>query len=203
MKDLDNATNHSKLVFIPNPFFDEFSIKKDLYLRKKKIIFSGKVCQELYPLRSELLNNLKYNPFLWNKISVLNHPGYPDVGENLEHNFIGRKYLEYLSQFYFMFLEPSRCNLEFLKYTECAYAHCVPVGKIPNSFTQAMKKSFFELDFSHLYSSIKRLFLIPNSELFERSRDYYLAMEHERNPAILNTNLDSFLQEKASSLTGC
>lgn len=196
VEDLNVETNRSKLVVVPHPFFDPFKISNNFDLRAKKIIYSGALNSKIYPLRTKILDAKKSNPLLWNKIEILTHPGYPDVGDKVKHDIIGKKYYEYLSKYYFMFIDPSRCNIEFLKYTECAYAHCVPVGKVPDSFTPEMKNPFFELDFGHLYFSIRKLFSMSLTEVVERSRDYYNVMQKERNPDVLNSKLDAFLSKE-------
>ncbi len=195
IQELNIITMGKKVIFSPYPFNDIYNIEDNLASRTKKIIFSGSSNPSVYPYRVQFLKKVKFNPCLYNKVSILRHPGYPDVGDKLVHEIIGDKYIEYLSQFMFMFISPSRCGLEFLKYSECAYAHCVPVGKSPLSFSPQLKKFFIELNFDDLYRSIKRIFSMPVSELEDLSKQYYLTYQQERNPELLNSQLDNFLEE--------
>ncbi len=59
---------------------------------------------------------------------LLEHPGYPNIGEQLRHNLIFDKFVKFIGGYKYFFVDPSRADLEFLKYTECAYAGCLPVG---------------------------------------------------------------------------
>ncbi|NMF56640.1 hypothetical protein [Pseudanabaena yagii] len=195
VKDLEISLKSKKMIFIPYPFNDNFNIKKGLDKRIKKILFSGNQDRFVYPYRYQFIKKVKFNPCLVNKISTLKHPGYPDINQKLVHDIIGNKYIEYLSKYIFMFISPSRCGLEFLKYSECAYARCVPVGKAPLSFSPKLKEFFLELNFDDLYRSIKYIFSIPLSDLEHISKNYYLTYLKERNPKLLNSLLDEFLDE--------
>ncbi len=195
VKDLEVSSLGKKMIFIPYPFNDNFNIKDNLTNRTKKILFSGNQDRFVYPYRYQFIKKVKFNPCLNNKIHILQHPGYPDISQKLVHDIIGNKYIEYLSKYTFMFISPSRCGLEFLKYSECAYARCVPVGKAPLSFSPKLKESFLEIDFDNLYQSIRYIFSIPVSELEDISKNYYLTFQKERNPELLNSLLDEFLDE--------
>jgi hypothetical protein len=201
VEELDQATHRRKMVFVPFPFVDRYHTDRPLASRIRKISFSGFVNKEVYPLRTRFLRAVTWNPLLWGQVAKLPHPGYDRSSKTLTHDLIGPRYIEYLSRYVFMLNVPSRSGrLEFLKYGECAYARCVPVGKTPESFTARMRAPFVELDFDHLHRSIRRLFSMPDSELAARAQDYYAAMEADRNPAVLNARLDGFLEDKASFL---
>jgi len=133
--DLDEMTSRRKLIVIPYPFQERFAIQPSMAHRRHQIIFSGNDGRNLYPERVKFLRRVRRHPLLRWTTQVLRHPGYPDVGHTPVHHLIGPRYIQHLSQFRFMFLSPSRCGLEFLKYSECAYARCVPVGVPPNSFS--------------------------------------------------------------------
>ncbi|WNZ27299.1 hypothetical protein HJG54_30900 [Leptolyngbya sp. NK1-12] len=192
-KDLDDATNNEKLLVIPYAFKTRCHINSNLKIRKNKIILSGAIGSLFYPYRQKFLDKVGRNILLRHRIELLEHPGYPDIGQKQRHDYIGTKYIEHLSRFRFMFVSPSRCSLEFLKYTECAHARCVPVGKAPRSFSLNQKNTFIELDFNHLFQSTSRLFSIPLSELQNIAEQYYQVMKVERDPDLLNSKLDSFI----------
>ena len=195
VENLNVSTGSKKMVFIPYAFNDTYAITTELDKRHNQIIFSGNQDRYVYPYRYQFSQSVRRNAFLWNKVHFLKHPGYPDINQKLLHNIIGDKYIEYLAQFKFMFVSPSRCGLEFLKYSECAYARCVPVGKPPLSFSPLLKDLFLELDFDNLTRSLKRIFSIPISELEDLADKYHFHLSQERNPALLNARLDEFLQE--------
>lgn len=200
--DLDDATGNRKMAVIPYPFQDEYGITAPLKQRKKQLIVSGALHFRLYPERQQLQRQVRRNPLLWSKVHRLKHPGYPDTGQSQRHRVIGKAYVEYLSRFQFMFVSPSRCGLEFLKYGECAYAHCIPVGKPPETFGGRLRSTFLDLDLDHLARSLRRIFSIPLAELEEIADRYYEAMQAERNPALLNAHLDEFLINRYSFTGG-
>ncbi|BAY33456.1 hypothetical protein NIES2107_53520 [Nostoc carneum NIES-2107] len=192
-KEINDSTGNKKMIFIPYAFNDTYSIKNELSNRNKKIVFSGNLDPHVYPYRDTFIRKIKINPLLWNKVCFLKHPGYPDINQKLLHNVVGNKYIEFLSLFKFMFISPSRCGLEFLKYSECAYAHCVPIGKAPLSFSNKLKEYFIDIDFNNFYKSINYIFSIPITELQDIAENYYSALELERNQDVLNSQLDAFL----------
>ncbi|MBI4783114.1 MAG: hypothetical protein HY785_17605 [Oscillatoriophycideae cyanobacterium NC_groundwater_1537_Pr4_S-0.65um_50_18] len=194
VQELNEATGGEKMVCIPYAFNDTHAVDPRLSNRTHQIIFSGNQDRYVYPYRYQFSQSVRRNVFLWNKVHFLKHPGYPDIHQKLLHSFIGEKYVEYLAQFKFMFISPSRCGLEFLKYSECAYARCVPVGKLPLSFDSPLKDLFLELDFDNLARSLKRVFSMPLAELEDLADKYYFHLSRERNPALLNAQLDHFLE---------
>ncbi|OLP16363.1 hypothetical protein BST81_21470 [Leptolyngbya sp. 'hensonii'] len=193
VKELDDATGNRKMVFIPFPFQDSYTIDPALSPRHKQVIFSGARHPHIYPERQAFLDGVRHNPLLWGKVHHLKHPGYPDNGQRQRHAIVGERYMNYLSQFRWMFVSPSRYGLELLKYSECAYARCVPVGQVPHSFSARLQESFISLDFDHLGQSLRRVFSMPLTELQEIARAYYQAMAEERHPDRLNAHLDDFL----------
>jgi len=200
VKDLDDSTNKEKVVFIPYPFVDRYHISNNLSNRRKKIIVSGSTEQYLYPHRYKFYHHVRksINPWLRSKVAILQHPDYPDIGRRLKHHIIGSKYVEYLSRFMFMLIAPSKYELELLKYTECAYARCVPLGMVPKSFSEEVNKFFLLIDFENINRSIKSIFSIPVSELNDLANGYYLALSKERNPDLLNRKLEDFLKPRGS-----
>lgn len=194
VKTLEEQTSAKKMVFIPYPFLDTYNQEKTLKKRLKKVVFSGSI-GDIYPYRCKFRRRVKLNPLLWPKVDFLTHPGYSDIGESLRHQIIGDTYISHLANYRFMFISPSYCGLEFMKYRECAYAKTVPIGKIPYSFSDRLKEPFLEIDFDHVFSSLMRIFSLPIDELEDRASQYYSAFAAERNSEILNKKLDHFLTE--------
>jgi len=181
-----------RMVILPYPFVAEDNVDTGMRERRRQMIFSGARHPHIYPERQVLIDTVRRNPLLWGKVHHLKHPGYPDIGQTQRHSIIGQQYVTYLSRFRWMFLSPSRCRLEFLKYSECANARCVPVGQAPDSFSDRLRSCFIDLDFDRLHHSIRRLFSRPLDELEAIASEYRLAMAEERNPARLNAQLDEY-----------
>lgn len=193
VRDLDDLTNNRKMLFMPYPFRNDYVVSPSKARRTKKIIFSGARDPNIYPYRYKFAQEIKRNPMLWVTVHNLKHPGYPDVGQEQTHNYIGESYIQYLKKFQFMFISPSRCGMELLKYTECAYARTVPVGKAPKTFTKQQKEAFLELDFDRLSKSIFRIFSIRHDEIQAIADAYHLAMKTDRDAKLLNKQLDDFI----------
>jgi hypothetical protein len=177
----------------------ELCIDRPIKQRKRKIIVSG-YSNTLYPYRSMFLS-IRKNPLKFMFSEQLPHPGYSDVGNTLTHNIIGSRYIDYLSNFKLMLVTPSRLGLELLKYKECAYAGCVPVGVPPKTFTNDMKAPFITLDFDKLTLSTIKAILKSDKELEDRAQAYRKAFQDNRNPQILNQNFQNHLgQIKVNAL---
>jgi hypothetical protein len=184
-----------RFFFLPNVFVDYNIEFKDFNKRQNKIIASGAIDKDVYPLRTMLLNRIKRSFFLKFKVSILRHPGYIDIipGEYL-HDKIGDKYVRYLSEFKYMFITPSRCDCELLKYSECAAAGCLPVGKACSSLPEQAKKNMVEIDFTRIGKSIKKIFSIPVDEVKAMAQNYRNIMIKERSRDILNHMLNEFVK---------
>ena len=195
-KDLDDASRNIKMLILPYPFRNETLRRINFYKRINKLFISGNMHPDVYPLRSAVRMQAKWNPFLWSKVALLQHPGYPDIGQKSKHDIIGGAYIDYLSQFTLMLCCPSRCDLEFLKYSECAYAGCVPVGRAPATFNKGLKECVLEINPKDIYGSIKGFLKIPLNELQQRAESFRNLMERERNPALLNQKLHNFLHKQ-------
>ncbi|MCW3466989.1 hypothetical protein [Chitinophaga nivalis] len=188
--DLDPAQR--KTTWIPYPYDISREINTDsLNNRKSKIIFSGALLHGIYPLRSAFL---KKNIHAGNEhlIDWLKHPGHEDDGDIMQHDVIKESYLTFLSQYKFMFLCPSRCQLEFLKFRECAYAGCVPVGQLPTSMLSAV--NIFKWDDSVSSAQLTKLLATDSSQLLPIVQQYRRFFREERTPAKLNKQLAEFLK---------
>jgi hypothetical protein len=194
VKQLQEAAGDRKVIWLPYPFIVENNVTTNMAGRRKQVIFSGARNPHLYPERQAFISAVRRNPLLWGKVHHLKHPGYPDTGQPQQHMIVGKYYIQYLSKFRWMFISPSRCRLEFLKYSECANAGCVPVGQPPDSFSNRLRQCFISLDFERLYDSFCYLFSMPFDELQAIANEYRLAMTEERNPALLNDQLNELIR---------
>jgi|688.fasta_scaffold131060_3 hypothetical protein len=171
---------------IPYAYDKNREINFNLQQRKKRIVVSGNLAPVGYPFRSKF-HKQTYHKF-WSlfKTAYLPHPGYPDIGQKLNHGYFGDKYINLLSQHYFMLLCPGRLKFEFLKYSECAYAGCVALGKKPISLSDLPDELFFNIDENDIQGSVKKLFQISLQELEQMASGYRQWMRINRNPEYLN-----------------
>jgi len=119
------------LVFAPYVYRQEMEYPLDHANRKEGILLSGARDDAIYPLRSAMVRARRWWPPLRSLCAILEHPGYPDIGQHPRHDIVGRKYMELLATFRFAAVCSSRCRIELLKYREFAYAGVVPVGDMP------------------------------------------------------------------------
>lgn len=188
--DLQNLIYPKKILFLPYPYLESKEIS--LFKKKKnKIIFSGNINKIIYPYR--------YNFWMKNKrnigrliIDFLKHPGYSDLNIKRSHETIGSKYIVFLAQYKYMFLCPSRNNLEFLKYRECAYAGCYPIGIKPDS----IKGDLIDYVSERLtVLEILKLVFMPDFRYRSKVNAYRNFFRQYRNPKVLNEKLQQFLLE--------
>lgn len=196
-EDVRQRAGYDKMVVVPYPYPEMQEVHISWSDKKDKIFFSGNQDANVYPYRHKFGNASKYWPPARSRVSKLQHPGYPDDGQEKKHNVTGDKYVERIAHHQFMFISPSRCHLEFLKYGECAAAGSVPVGAVPDGFNEAMANPFVELDFSsyfRLIRSIHRLFDMSEEERVDRAEAYREAVKKYRSPDRLNRRLDDFIE---------
>jgi len=155
----------------------------------KFLVFSGAVNPSVYPERSALLRAMRRHWWLARRIDVLPHPGYPDIGQQARHNVTGDRYIEFLAAHRFMYLEPSRDRLEFLKYSECAYAGCAPVGRAPASFPAELGELVLPLESGNFRADFRRLARMSPAASSEVAQRYREALKRVRAPAVLNVSL--------------
>ena len=196
VEDIRRQAGTDKMVVVPYPYPRKQEATTSWEVKDDKIFFSGNQDANVYPYRYKFNNVAKYWPFAYDKVAELEHPGYPDIGHEKKHDIIGKEYVEEISHYQFMFVSPSRCHLEFLKYGECAAAGSVPIGVAPNTFNEAMAEPFVELNFDsyfQLIRSIHRLSGMGKKEREERAVAYREAMKKYRSPDRLNERLDAFI----------
>lgn len=195
--DLLQITGEARFHVLPYPYLPEREISRAFGLRKHRVAASGAVNEQIYPLRHRFAKKAGRFP-LCLFADVLPHPGYPDVGQDLQHATVREAYTGFLSNYKFMFLSPSRFDLEFAKYAECAYAGCVPLGKPASSMTGPMKEAFLGIDQNRITASaIRNMFRYNDRELQERAAQYRQAFRKDRDPALLNKSLAEFFSAYA------
>ncbi len=184
---------NNRFITLPYPYIKSKEVN-DTTGRKSKILLSGAINEVYYPYRYAIWQKITRN-LARLFFTILRHPGYVELDDTLapEHSIIKDKYIAYLSKFKYMLLCPGRCNIEFMKFNECAYAGCIPVGLPPNSYPEDIKNLFLKLRLSNFYSDLLNIFLTKNkSHNVKKLRDY-LSKTHD--PNLLNAHLITFVNE--------
>lgn len=195
---LRNIKGPESILTLNYPYQYEKQVDVSFAGRKNKILFSGSISQHMYPDRYRFFR--KYRRSLWRlKVDTLYHPGYPGPGEKFSHKHVGNSYIQHLAQYRFMYLDGSRCNLELMKYSECAYAGCVPVGFSPGTFDDKLKNYVIPIDNNNLTKSLLKLFSMPQSELAEIAAGYRKEFSMQRDPGVLNKKFGDFINQKCES----
>jgi hypothetical protein len=182
----------NRFITLPYPYLKDKEITNVTH-RKNKILLSGAINNVYYPYRyaiwSKITRNLARIFF-----SILRHPGYTELNStpSSAHLIIKDDYITYLAKFKYMLLCPTRCMIELLKFNECAYAGCIPVGIPPDSYPGDIKKLFLKLRSSHFYSDLLNILLNDRSDHVKKLRDY---LSETRDPDVLNANLITFINE--------
>jgi hypothetical protein len=200
IKFLQDIKGDNSMFVLNYPYLKEKEVEQPFSERKNKIIFSGSISSSLYPERYQFWRS--YTRSIWRlKIDTLKHPGYPGSGQHFAHSLVKNNYVSHLSKYQFMYLGASRCNLEFMKYSECAYAGCIPVGYFPGTFNEKLKKYVIPIDNNNLSKSLIKLFSIPQKELVEIAAGYRKEFSMLRDPNLLNEKFYTFLERKCELLT--
>lgn len=164
--------------------------------RIHKIAITGADNKYLYPLRRfaryKRLTNLRWRAFTTDLKSM----GYRVIGSPLQ--VAGSQYISYLARHSMMYLCPSRCGIELLKYRECAYAGCMPVGLAPDSLPKEAIDAFIPITPQCFSANLKLIASMNPSEVRERAQVYRNAMRSHRMPEDLLRKIDGW----ATSLHG-
>ena len=196
VKDLEQASGRGRLVVVPYPYPVEHEVDVPLDDRQRDVIFSGNQHPHVYPYRHRFRRAVTWWPPLRRRVATLEHPGYPDIGHEQQHDKIGDRYVAHLSQHTHMFLSPSRCHLEFLKYGECAAAGCLPMGALPDGLHPDIAAPFVQLDFDGLHRlvrSARRALEMPRDEVEARATAYREAYRRHRSSRVLNAKVAEFV----------
>lgn len=189
--------DRKKVFFLPNPYVDFSLDLPDWNHRTGRILFSGAIDWNVYPHRTCFHSNIAQSLFYRRHVHKLVHPGYPDLknGMTRKHDIIGREYVKYISNHRFFFITPSRCDCEFLKYTECAAALSLPVGIPASTLPSEAKQAFVTMDFNRLGRSVRLITSMSDNESWDRAQVYHRVMKKERDPRLLNRLLEEYIRE--------
>jgi hypothetical protein len=157
--------------------------------REHLLSVSGAADPTYYPERAAILHALRRHWLARWQASILPHPGYPDAGHTLKHRITGDAYIAYLARHRFMYVEPSRDRLEFLKYSECAYAGCVPVGRAPATFEPELASLVLPLESTRLAGDYGALRRRTREQDNDHAREYRARLAEKRDPALLTARL--------------
>jgi hypothetical protein len=170
----------SVLAPLPFPYDTRREIDVPMQGRERKVLLTGEQWRRVYPLRHKALKTWKWNPFGRLAMDVLRHPGYPDAGAKPRHNITHDKFVAKLSGYTHAFMCPSVFDVELMKYVECAYAGCVPIGTAPRSISKDVRDCFVDWRGGGL-----ALFLatrIGEAEAQQRASSYRAALKRLRDP---------------------
>lgn len=183
---------NNRYVYLPYPYLRNKEVKAAGKINK--IIIAGSINQTIYPYRTSIWRKVTRSFTRFVFFNVLKHPGYIDVnpGATYKHTFIKDRFVQYLSQYKYMLLCPSRCGIEFLKFNECAYAGCIPVGIPPNSYPEDIKSLFLELNPDKLVQDSLRIIFRKHAKTNVHKLRLFL---HEtRNADNLNNKFANFIE---------
>ena len=184
-----------KLLVLPYPYVAEAEQPLELTsfsARLDRALLSGALSGRKYPRRARVYRLRYLMPRYRRNFDLLEHPGYPNIGEARRHNLIFDDFVRFISGYKYFFVDPSRADLEFLKYTECAYAGCLPVGTPAASLPAAAQQLVLET--SRFLRSMRQPAASRNSGHFEAALAYRAIMSKSRNSGEIRARLESFVQ---------
>ena len=184
-----------KLLVLPYPYVAEAEQPLELTsfsARLDRALLSGALSGRKYPRRARVYRLRYLMPRYRRNFDLLEHPGYPNIGEARRHNLIFDDFVRFISGYKYFFVDPSRADLEFLKYTECAYAGCLPVGTPATSLPAAAQQLVLET--SRFLRSMRQPAASRNSGHFEAALAYRAIMSKSRNSGEIRARLESFVQ---------
>ena len=184
-----------KLLVLPYPYVAEAEQPLELTsfsARLDRALLSGALSGRKYPRRARVYRLRYLMPRYRRNFDLLEHPGYPNIGEARRHNLIFDDFVRFISDYKYFFVDPSRADLEFLKYTECAYAGCLPVGTPAASLPAAAQQLVLET--SRFLRSMRQPAASRNRGHFEAALAYRAIMSKSRNSGEIRARLESFVQ---------
>jgi hypothetical protein len=183
-----------KLLVLPYPYVREAEQPLELEKfgeRLDRAVLTGALSGRKYPRRA-MIRRLRYVlPKYRRNFDLLEHPGYPIPGEARRHSLIFDDFVKFIAGYKYFFVDPSRANLEFLKYTECAYAGCVPVGAPAGSMSPAAGQ--LVMDTASFLKSMQEPAESRNRGHFEKAREYRAIMAETRKAEELRGRLETFV----------
>jgi hypothetical protein len=180
-----------KLFICPNAYDKrrELPLDESWFRRKRKIALAGAQDPKLYIYRAFFRRKLRSDFHWWGKVATLPHPGYADIGQKSRHSIKGDDFIAWMARHQMCFLCPGRCGFEFLKYRECAYAGCAPVGAVPKTMSADTARQIVPLDWADYARKRDALLKLPVEDLYARAKAYREGFARDRDPIELREKL--------------
>ncbi len=194
------AGEHAYL-HLPYAYEEDRELPLDSVDRRELLAFTGATHPDFYPARAAMVRALRRRWWATRGVKQLRHPGYPDVGQTAVHDVTGDRFIRFLAHHRFMYLEPSRDGLEFLKYTECAYAGCTPAGRSPASFDPELQHLVMPLDAGSLVTDLRRLRSLSPEACLKNARDYREKLKAVRSVSVVEQRLQTHWQAQLQRLS--
>ena len=183
LREFARTLKRSRVLHLRFPYDRSREIGTPFEHRRRRVLLSGAYGRELYPLRSLLRRQRRTNPLLRLAVSNLAHPGYPESGQPRRHDITFARFIEHAARFTHFFLCPSRYRVELMKFSECAYAGCVPIGEAPNSLRDEVGDCFVTYS-GHALQLVKEL-TQDRDAMLARATEYRRIMRVLRDPVRL------------------
>lgn len=180
-----------KLFVCPNAYDRrrEVDLDENWFRRRRKVALAGAQDPNLYTYRAFFRRKIRSDFRWWGKVATLPHPGYADIGQAKSEPVKGDAFIAWMAGYQTCFLCPGRCGFEFLKYRECAYAGCAPLGAAPKTMSPDVARQIVPLDWTD-YAGKRDAFLrMPPEELYQRAKAYREGFARDRDPARLRKKL--------------
>lgn len=162
--------------------------------RLHRVLISGSANPRMYPLRA-LARRKRITAPRWRLLSAdLVHPGY-GIQAGQQQACIGNRFVAHLARYRFMLLCPSRASAELLKYGECAYAGCAPVGAAACGLPSEAAACIIPFDAADTAGSIRRIAATSEQEAWERAFHFRRVMSEARAPHGLREGLFGWLAQ--------
>lgn len=165
---------------LPFPYDTQREIDIPMDGRKRKVLLTGEQWRRIYPLRHKALMTWKWNPLGRLAMDVLRHPGYPDAGTKPTHNITHDRFVAKLGEYKLALMCPSVFGVELMKYVECAYAGCVPIGEAPRSISEEVCDSI--VNWKGGGAALLKAASMDDAEASQRAMAYRSAMKRLREP---------------------
>lgn len=189
------SLRRSKVFRLPFPYLRSREVELGYDARRRRILLSGAQSRDYYPLRYQLRRRRMYDPLAAYAVSVLPHPGYPDVGQPLCHNITFDRFIAYASRFTHLFMCGTRYRVELMKYVECAHAGCVPIGEASRSLEAEVRDCL--IGYSGRSRDLLKAVSAETSEMRDLAARYRTIMRRLRDPQTL---VASFVHQMQSAL---
>lgn len=193
LRDLAAGLRRSRVLRAPFPYDVRREVDVPLEDRARRLFLAGKHDARLYPARARWVRRRRLDPLARLLVARLPHPGYPDLGRPARHDVLGPRFVPYAARHTHFFVDGSRHGVELMKYVECAYAGCVPLGDVPGSLASVVGADLVRSPSGvlALLAALRR----PLDGLRDVAARYRAALRAARDPARLDAALDAALAD--------